>query len=66
MDENSMVVRVTLHNMLQDRDDTVRSIHAQLSGQQVSVIYTWNVDKTSVISEHLKPLHCRYSKLLSW
>ncbi len=32
-EENTMVARVTLHNMRQDRDETVRSFGARLRGQ---------------------------------
>ena len=32
-EENTMVARVTLHNMRQDRDETVRSFRARLPGQ---------------------------------
>ena len=32
-EENTMVARVTLHNMRQDRDDTVRSFSARIRGQ---------------------------------
>ena len=32
-EENTMVARVALHNMRQDRDETVRSFGARLRGQ---------------------------------
>ena len=31
-EENTMVARITLHNMRQDRDETVRSFDARLCG----------------------------------
>ena len=38
--ENIMVVRATLHNMRQDRDETIRSFGVRIKGQAGSCKYT--------------------------
>ena len=42
-EENTMVARVTLHNMRQDRDEPVRAFGARLRGKQVSASLHRNV-----------------------